>query len=68
MADSLQEKLRDMVKKWLDSGQHEVYGEMTHGVEVGIDDGGYGDPHEDTRPEFMREDEDGWHLLTRFPH
>lgn len=29
----------------------------------GIDDGEYGDPHIDTRPDFVKEDEKGWTSL-----
>lgn len=31
-----------------------------------IDAGEYGDPHQDTRPDFVRQDTDGWVSLTRF--
>jgi hypothetical protein len=32
-----------------------------------IDDGGgYGDPHEDTRPDFIRQDEDGWQVIATY--
>ena len=32
-----------------------------------IDDGGgYGDPHEDTRPDFIRQDEDEWQVIATY--
>ncbi len=32
--------------------------------ERGLDDrGGYGDPHEDTRPDFVKADDEGWRKL-----
>lgn len=29
----------------------------------GVDDGDYGDPHVDTRPDWIKEDEKGWRRL-----
>lgn len=32
-----------------------------------IDDGGgYGDPHENTQPDFIRQDEDGWQVIATY--
>lgn len=40
--------------------EDEVYGERIDAPEYRINDGEYGDPFEDTRPEFIRNSMRGW--------
>lgn len=42
------------------TSEDEVYGERIDAPEYRIDDGNYGDPFEDTRPEFIRNSTRGW--------
>jgi len=42
------------------AGEHHA-GMFAYSDDTSIeDDGGYGDPHEDTRPDFVKQDDQGW--------
>lgn len=50
------------------SSEDEVFGERIDAPEYRIEDGEYGDPFEDTRPEFIRNSLRGWQTWIIFKH
>lgn len=67
MADSVKARIERMLKARF-SGELEPF--ASHVISAGhigaIDDGDYGDPMQDTTPDFVRKDNQGWVSLTTF--
>ena len=65
---AIEERVKRLLNRWKKQGMTDAWGDMSYGNPESIDDGGYGDPHEppeDTRPDFVRQDEYGWQRLDK---
>jgi hypothetical protein len=58
-------KFLDKWRKQFPNEDEKAFGVVVHGQSGSIDDGNYGDPMRDDRPQFVKDDEVGWQRLGR---